>query len=150
MTVATTAYDAASFLYSGTNTIQTGVPAGSIQPTQVAALRGTVHDRVGQPVPGVRISVLNHAEYGQTLTGADGAYDLVVNGGQPLNVKYDRSDLLSVQRTVTAAWQEYTAVPDVVMVPYDQLSTVFAAGSTDTQVARGSTSIDELGSRQAT
>src|SRR5439155_12760909 len=39
---------------------------------------------------------------------------------------------------------------DVVLVPQDQIVSIIALGSTNTQVARGSVSTDDIGSRQAT
>jgi len=149
-TVATSTYDASSFIYSGTNPIQTGVAPGTIQPTQVAVLRGTVHDRAGQPLSAVRISAVGRPEFGQTFTRADGAFDFAVNGGGLITVKYERADLLPSQRQLTPDWQDYTALPDVVLVPQDQLVSVIDIGSTSTQVARGSLSADDIGSRQAT
>ena len=44
-------------------------------------LRGTVQDREGTPIKGVRVTVLDHHELGYTNTRDDGAFDLAVNGG---------------------------------------------------------------------
>ncbi len=148
--VSTNAFDATSFLYTGPNPIQTGVVPGTIQPTRVAVLRGTVHDRAGQPLPAVRISIVGRPELGQTLSRADGAFDLAVNGGGLLTVRYERADLLTAQRQMTPEWQDYTTLPDVVLVPQDQLVSIIDMGSTNTQVARGSVSTDDIGTRQAT
>jgi RHS repeat-associated protein len=148
--VSTNTYDASSFIYSGANPIQTGVAPGTIQPTQVAVLRGTIHDRAGQPLSAVRISAVGRPEFGQTFSRADGAFDFAVNGGGLITVKYERADLLPAQRQVTPDWQDYTTLPDVVLVPQDQLVSIIDVGSTNTQVARGSVSIDDIGSRQAT
>jgi len=41
-TVATTMFDATSFLFTGANPVQTGVADGTIEPRRVAVLRGTV------------------------------------------------------------------------------------------------------------
>ena len=72
--------DATKFLYSGANPIQRGVAPGAIE-AQVAVLRGHVQDRAGAPIDGVRVTVLDHPELGETNTRADGAFDLAVNGG---------------------------------------------------------------------
>ena len=84
-TVATTLGQATSFLYSGSNPIQTGVAPGTIVATRAAVLRGAVRGRDGFPIPGVTITILNHPEFGQTRTRPDGMFDLAVNGGGPLN-----------------------------------------------------------------
>jgi hypothetical protein len=93
-TVATNIATATEFLYTGTNPIQTGVVSGTIEPKRVAVLRGKVMTRDGNPFPGVTISILNHPEYGQTLSRADGMFDIVVNGGGHLTVKYERQPLI--------------------------------------------------------
>jgi len=149
-TIATTIATSTSFLYSGPNAIQTGVAADTITATRVAILRGVVRDRASQPLAAVRISVRNHPEYGITWSRSDGRYDLAVNGGGQLTIDYDRGDLLAVQRQVTPSWQDYTPLQDVVMIPPDQSVSLIAGGAANTQVARGSVSVDDIGSRQAT
>ena len=44
-------------------------------------LKGHVKDRDGEPIGGVRVTVLDHPELGETNTRADGAFDIAVNGG---------------------------------------------------------------------
>lgn len=149
-TVSTTIGTATAFLYTGPNAIQTGVAPGTISATRVAVVRGLVRDRASQPLAGVKISILNHAEYGNTWSRADGRYDLAVNGGSALTLKYERSDFLGAQRNTPLKWQDYTEMPDVVMVPYDGLTTLLSSGSSQTQVVRGSVSVDDIGQRQAT
>ena len=85
-TVATTLISATEFLYIGGDPIQTGVAPGTIDPRLVAVLRGRVLARLGQPLSGVSITILDHPEYGQTLSRADGWFDLAVNGGEQLVV----------------------------------------------------------------
>jgi len=74
--VATTIVSSTSFLYTGPNPIQTGVAPGTIDGQRAAVLRGRVADRAGAPISLVNISVLDHPEYGQTLTRSDGMFDL--------------------------------------------------------------------------
>ena len=47
--------------------------------------------------------VLNHPEFGQTLSRADGIFDLAVNGGGLLTVDYQKAGYLKVQRQVSGA-----------------------------------------------
>ncbi len=90
--VATSIFAATHFLYTGANPIQTGVASGTIELRRVAVLRGKVTARDGAPLPGVEISVLGHSEFGQTLSRADGAFDLAVNGGGQLMLKYGKNE----------------------------------------------------------
>jgi RHS repeat-associated protein len=143
--------DATSFLYTGSNPIQTGVAPNTIQPQRAAVLRGKVLDRVGQPLPGVTIAVLGHPEFGQTQSRADGLFDLAVNGGGVLTVTYSRDGFLSAQRQVTTPWQEYIWLPDVILIQLDaQVTRVDLGSSSPVQVARGSQVTDADGARQAT
>ena len=94
--VATTIGSSTTFLYSGTNPIQTGVAPKTILPTRAAVLRGKVLDKTNAPLPGVIITVLNHPEFGQTLSRADGMFDMAVNGGGPLTCQL-RQDRVSLR-----------------------------------------------------
>ena len=149
--MATTTYAATEFLYTGSNPIQTGVAPGTIEPKRTAVLRGKVLNRDNQPLSGVTITVLNHSEFGQTLSRADGMFDLAVNGGGYLTVNYQRSGYLPAQRQVNAPWQDYVVVEDVVLIARDaQATAVDLTNTTEIQVARGGVVTDQDGSRQAT
>lgn len=149
-TVATGMLNATEFLYTGDNPIQTGVAEGTIEPIRVAVLRGKVMTREGDPLSGVDITVLNHPEYGQTRSRADGMFDIAVNGGGHLTVDYKKEGYLPVQRKVDAPWQDYAWLPDVVMISLDtQVTTIDLTSSEPIQVAAGSVVTDDDGTRQA-
>ncbi|HEV8713074.1 MAG TPA: Ig-like domain-containing protein, partial [Candidatus Binatia bacterium] len=150
-TVATTVFDATEFLYTCANPIQTGVAPGTIEPRRAAVLRGKVLQRDGSPLSGVTITVLNHPEFGQTLSRADGMFDLAVNGGGLLTVIYEKTGDLPARRQVQAPWQDYAFLPDVVLIALDpQVTTIDLTSSTPMQVAWGSVVTDSDGTRQAT
>lgn len=149
-TTATDMATATSFLYSGTDPIQTGVTNGTIEPRRVSVLRGKVIGRNGAALSGVRITVLGHPEFGQTLSRADGAFDLAVNGGGQLTVRYEKEGFLGAQRAIVAPWRDYAWLPDVVLVAFDTAVTAVDLTVAAMQVARGSTVSDEDGSRRAT
>lgn len=150
-TIATTHYAANSFLYTGTDPIQTGVAPGTINPVRSAVLRGTVLDKNNAPLSGVTMTVLNHPEFGQTLSRADGGFDLAVNGGGYLTVTYQKAGFLSAQRQANVPWQDTVVLDDVVLLQYDpQVSVIDLTQTTEIQVARGSVQTDPVGSRQAT
>ena len=149
--VATTLASSTEFLYSGADPVQTGVAPGTIGPVQVAVLRGKVSDSSGAPLSGVIITVLNHPEFGQTLSRTDGMFDLAVNGGGPLTVNYAKEGFLPVQRQLDVPWQDYTFLPDIVLIQVDsQVTTVDLSAAVPVQVAQGNVVTDDDGTRQAT
>ena len=97
-TVATNIYDSTAFLYTGTGAIQTGVADGTIVAKRVAVIRGKVTDRSGNALVNVTVSILNHGEYGSTLTRSDGMFDMAVNGGGYLTVSYAKDGYAPAQR----------------------------------------------------
>ncbi len=151
LTVATDMASATAFLYTGTNPIQTGVAPGTIAARRVAVLRGQVLDRANQPLPGVTITVHKHPEYGQTISRADGMFDLAVNGGGYLTISYAKAGYLPAQRQVQAPWRDYAWLDPVVLISLDSQATTVDLQSTPTmQVAQGSVVSDDDGTRQAT
>ena len=130
--------------------VETGVDPGTIDPVRAAVLRGRVINRDGTPLTGVRVSIKDHPEFGQTLSRADGLFDLAVNGGGLLVIDYERDGLLPAQRQIDVPWQDYVNVPDVALVPLDDQATVIDLTSPDPmQVAQGSPVTDADGTRQA-
>jgi hypothetical protein len=149
--VVTGLFDSTAFLYSGSSPLQTGVAPGTIDAIRVAILRGRVIDRSGSPVSDVTVAVLNHPEFGTTQSRADGMFDMAVNGGETLTLRYLKSGYLMVQRQISVAWQNQVHVLDVVMTAADSnVTAVDLTSSAPVQVARGSIESDANGSRQAT
>jgi RHS repeat-associated protein len=150
-TVVTSFAQASAFLYTGPDPLQVGVAAGTIDPRRVAVIRGIVTDRAGAPMSGVTITIANHAEYGRTVTRADGKFDMAVNGGLVLAVNYAKENFIAIRHDVDVPWQDYVWAPDAALVPYDsQVTKVNLAAATDVEVARGSPVTDSSGTRQAT
>jgi hypothetical protein len=106
-TVSTVLADAAAFLYTGANPVQTAVLASTISPATVAVVRGSVRDRSGTVLADVSVMVVGHPEFGNTVTQANGGFDLAVNGGQLLRLRFARAQYLSVERTVLTPVQDY-------------------------------------------
>ncbi len=67
LTVATAVIDANSWVYSGTNPLQTGVSATTIKRASAATLRGRVFSEAGLPLAGVSVTIRNHPEFGQSI-----------------------------------------------------------------------------------
>lgn len=144
-------FDSTQFLYTGPNAVQTGVVPGTIVPTQVAVLRGKVLNQAGNPLSAVKITVLNHPEYGSTLSRADGQFDMAINGGGAPVINYQLAGFLPVQRQLTTTWQAYANLPEVVMVGLDSRANPISltTGNSAVQVAQGNVMTDTDGTRQA-
>ncbi|MBP8297822.1 MAG: hypothetical protein KAX84_17045, partial [Burkholderiales bacterium] len=149
-TVPSSIYDTTAFLYTGPNPPQTGVVPGTIKVARVAILRGQVLDRSGAALSGVRLTIRNQPELGQTLTRLDGRFDIVVNGGETITLDYAKTGFLPVQRQKAVPWQDFVMVDDVVMIPTDAQMTTIASGAMSMQVARGTVQSDASGTRQGT
>lgn len=150
-TVATNTFVATQFLYSGSNPIQTGVQPGIIVAKRAAVVHGKVLDKQNNPLSGVTVNIKDHAELGQTLSRADGQFDLVVNGGGLLTLNYRLTGYLKSQRQIQTGWQDYANLDDVVLIQADtKLSTLNLNDTTQAfQVAQGSIVNDARGSRTA-
>ncbi|MEO7181305.1 MAG: RHS repeat-associated core domain-containing protein [Gemmatimonadaceae bacterium] len=148
-TVATGVASSTSFLYSGMSPIQTGVATGVIQPYQASVIRGRVLTRDGAPMPGVAVTIHRHSELGKTISRADGAFDLAVNGGGAVTVAFTKQGHLSAQRRVDVPRQRWVGVEDVALVPLDTAVTSINLATT-APVARGSIVTDAAGTRRAT
>src|SRR5205085_12039317 len=122
-----------------------------IKPMRAAVLRGRVLDKNGNALSLVKVTVLNHPEFGQTLSRADGRFDMAVNGGGLLTVNYEKVGFLPLQRCENVPWQDYSGVPDVVMMSYDPAVTFIDLTSTaPIQVAQSTPSTDSSGTRRTT
>ena len=150
-TVATAVNKATEFLYIGPNPIQTGVAPGTIDANRAAVIRGQVLTRDGNPLDGVTITILSHPEYGQTLSRADGMFNMVVNGGG-LSPSITGKTATFPPSWRSPAWEDYGHIDDTVLITQDaRLNTIDLTDTTQSfHVAQGSEITDGHGTRQAT
>jgi YD repeat-containing protein len=149
--VTTSVAESAARLYSGKDSRQTGVAAGTIHEARAAIVRGVVRERDGKPMAGVALSVRKHPEFGRTTSRDDGTFDLALNGGGTYCVEYEREGFLPVCRHVSVPWQEFVWLPDVCLVPVDEKKTAVAFSTeSPVQVARANPVNDDDGQRQPT
>ncbi|MCA9532003.1 MAG: hypothetical protein KC543_17895, partial [Myxococcales bacterium] len=142
------------FLTDGPDPVQLDVQPDALTPRRLTHLYGAVRTR-GQSggLSGVRVEVLGAPGVGYTLTDARGRYDLLVNGGGSVVLRFTKPGYLEVQRRVATEWQKSTFAAAVAMTPLDTAATQVHLGtgaSTGVQVARGSVEQDGTGPRQAT
>jgi len=150
-TVSTDILESTAFLYTGPDAIQTGVKEGYIKGRTVVVLRGKMLDREGNPLPNVGVYISDNPNYGRTRSRADGMFDMVVNGGSLLVVKFEKNGYLPVQRRVQLPWRRFFRMPDVHLVTLDATTSFIDLSTTvPIQIARGSLVSDDAGGRQAT
>lgn len=140
------------FLYTGLNPAQQGVNPEEIAIERAAVIAGSVTDRGGAAIPGVRVSVLGHDEFGYTNTQADGTFVMVINGGGEFVVDFQNNRYLRVQRQVTVGWGDSATVPNVALIESDtSVTTVDLTDASEPfQVHQSNVVTDTDGSRQGT
>ncbi len=155
------------FLYTGSDPIQTGVDPMDIDAVRASVIRGQVlqldmnaaDPANAPPIPlgGATVTILGHDDpadpeyYGQTVTRADGFYDMAVNGGGQLTVNVKRSGYLPSQRKVEVPWHDFAVVENMLLMEKDPNATVINLSTiTEATEARGSVVTDVDGTRQAT
>jgi RHS repeat-associated protein len=151
-TVPTTLFNSTAFIYTGPDAVQTGVATGTITARRAAVVRGNVLQKSGAPLDGATVTIVGHPEFGTTKSRADGVFDMAVNGGGRLTVRYERPGYLPAQRQVATFPKEFALAPDVVLLQRDTQATTidFSGMTTGMQVARGSVQTDVDGTRRAT
>ncbi|MEZ0392870.1 MAG: PKD domain-containing protein, partial [Pseudobdellovibrionaceae bacterium] len=139
--------DSVKFLYEGENAIQRNVQPGAIDANRVAVLQGVVFNQDGSPLSGVKISVLEMPEVGETFTSENGKFHIAVNGGAVLTVHYERNGYFPLQRKISTSALDYFHTEKVVMVPPDSKVTQLQNNAASIQVAKGSKVSDTSGER---
>jgi RHS repeat-associated protein len=127
-------------------------PGSGVDPARLAVLRGRVSTPDGTRLVNVTISVVGAPEDGTVRTQLDGHFDMAVNGGGSLIVRYTKAGYVTVDRPVDVPWKDYTWLPDVVMTPVDpRMTAVTTNGEAgDYQAAQSSLVVDQDGPRHAT
>ncbi len=130
--------------------VQPDLDVENLEARRVALVRGRVLDSDGAPVANVDIRVQDRPEFGHTTTHADGSFDLLINGGGPLELQFDKTPkFLASARTANVAWNGTTIVGDVVLLRPDRQVTKVSLGTqmSTYESAVGSAMTDDSGSR---
>jgi RHS repeat-associated protein len=142
--------DAVRFLYDGACPRQTGVDTAVFDHLRVSVVRGRVVGEDGAPLSGVRVSVPRETRYGETHTGADGGFDLVVNGGSRTRLRFELDGHLSAQRSADAKTNRFLVLDEIALVQKSPTATALYFGDgAGWQVAVGDLSKDESAERRA-
>lgn len=150
-TMPTSLFDEVSFLFNGADPVQFGADPQAFEARRIAVVRGSVLDAAGAPLEGVVVEVKGQPELGSTLTRADGAFDLAVNGGGDLTLAFQKETYLPAQRKLNVPWESDVYAPTLRLVQRDSRVTEVDFGNSATmQVAQGSVTQDGELTRQAT
>ena len=83
-------------------------------------------------------------------SGADGEFQLAVNGGGTLCFEYEKQGYLSACRMVNVGWQDYAWLPEVCLIEAAETTTqVSLKADAPLQIAQGESVKDEHGERKA-
>ncbi len=147
-TAAVSFADAVRFLYAGACPRQTGVDASVFDPLRVSVVRGHVVREDGAPLAGVRITVPRERRYGETRTGADGAFDFVLNGGARARLRFEADGRLVAQRSADARTNRFLVLDEIALVPRSGTASSLSFGGGAWQVATGDVGKDESKERK--
>ena len=136
-----------AFIYDSTRgtPLQRHAVPESIGAEVASVVRGVVTSRDFGPLPNVKVEVAGHPGFGYALTRDDGQYDMVVNGGLPLTLRFTKPNHLEAQRTVLPPVQDYALLDTVALIGKTVRKTVVDFNSP--VVARGRFASDANGDR---
>ncbi len=149
-TTQTTVDETARVLYEGEDAVQSGVEEGAIEDDRVSVVRGTVTSRGGDALANVTVSTPENPDLGTTKTRSDGRFDMAINGGTHVVLRFERSGYLPVQRKFGLGPNAQRRAPPVALVREDEQSTTVEMDTDEGQIHRASTVSDGDGDRQAT
>ena len=107
---------AIQFLWTTIPLVQNGLNTAKLVAGREAVIRGRTIARDFGPVPNVTVSVMDHPEFGYSVTRTDGKFDLAVNGGSTYVLRFNKPEFLEVQRSVDAPILDYALVGDVALI----------------------------------
>lgn len=148
-TVATHFYDAVRCLFTGDDALQVGVEDGALQPARIAVVRGRIVDVNGQSLDQVTVTHLQDQRVGSTSSRSDGRYDMAVQGGGQVTLRFEKDGYLPVQRQQAVGWQEFVALGDTVLLQRAKTVTqISLARLAAPALVRGTSESDDSGARQ--
>lgn len=117
-----------------------------------AVITGLVENDSGASLSGVSTSILNHPEYGTSITDDEGRFALPVEGGTTYTLVYEHPSYISSQRQIIVPTNSIPVAELVQLVMLDSKSTtVTFDNNPETIVTHTSTLItDSFGSRSTT
>lgn len=86
---------------------------------RISVVKGKVLTRDTSPLIGATVAILNQEDLGYTTTRQDGSFDIAVNGGGSVTLRFVRRNFITAQRLTKVGWNEFVYLDDVVLIPVD-------------------------------
>ncbi|GAB6032657.1 hypothetical protein CHUAL_011535 [Chamberlinius hualienensis] len=87
---------------------------------RVSVIRGRVVNKLGQGLRGIRVSVEKEPNFGFTLSRDQGWFDIMVNGGGSVTLRFHRSPFTPTKQTIMVPWNQIVVMEnEAVMVTAD-------------------------------
>lgn len=93
-----------------------------------SVLVGHAYTTDGVGVPGMRISVIDHPEWGTAISQTDGLYALAVAAGRH-TLELRASAFIPIQRLVTAKARDFSYLPDTAVLRRDEKATAISTAA---------------------
>ena len=139
-----------SFSYAYKDAIAADAMIERFDEERFCIITGIVHDLQGDPVPGVRIRLKSHGEYGSTLSDANGRYALAAEGGLAYTVTLEKAGYIPLHRYTKTRWNEISLLDTVQMTALDTRVTPIDLASGALQSHTATPYTDDRGTRSTT
>ncbi len=113
----------------------------------LSIVTGKVYDKNNKPLAGIKVSVLNHPEFGSCVTNENGSYILPVDTYKKVTIRFSKDGYLSVDRTIELDAKDWSYTPDITLLQKDSKATTIDLSKNEIQTHISSTVTDERGSR---
>ncbi|XP_053400283.1 teneurin-m-like isoform X5 [Mercenaria mercenaria] len=97
------------------NSVQMDTSKNAFNESQVSVIRGKVQSVDKTPLVGVRVDIDKQPLYGYTRTREHGLFDILVNGGGSVTLKFSRQPFLTRTVSVLVPWNQIITMETVVM-----------------------------------
>jgi RHS repeat-associated protein len=146
----TSNFDFTNFGTQYVNTIPVNATVESYDEKRFCMITGQILNEDGSPLKGVKVSILNHIEYGSTVTDSNGSYALPSEGGLQLTMRYQKDGFTTVDRKVQAPVQDWIRTETVTMLKLDMKVTQIDLTDETPQLHVSTPVTDDRGERSTT
>lgn len=142
--------DFTSFGSGYTNTIPIDVTKEKYDEKRFCMIAGQINAEDGTPLSNVKVTIIDHLEYGSVVTNSDGTYAIPAEGGLQLTMRYTKDGYTTIDRKVDAPVQDWVRAPEVTMLKVDSKVTAIDLANANPQTHISTAVTDDRGTRSTT